>query len=469
MCSSSPSTPATRSDRVAPRDLCAYGAGIIAYQYPNAGLAQLAMPLFNVSLGLAPATVGAVLMVGRIWDGLINPWMGSVSDNTRSRWGRRRPWLFVGAITSGLLYPLVWFAPSGWGATALSAWLLVSTLLLYTAFALYSVPYMALGFELTPDTSERTRVQAWRSYFNLVPSFTVGWFYWFCLRPQFGDALTGARWLGILVGGLIIGSGIVPALFLRERYYRVVEGKAKEPFWPAARAAMGNRPFLLVMGIIVTLTLGVHTTDALGFYICTYHIYGGDTAAAAQLLGVAGSITFLAALVAIPLVRAAERRFGKPGALRLCLWTHILVSSAKWWLASPDHPWTFVLVGIFAQFSGLGFWMLVNSMKADVCDHDELQSGRRREGMFGALGNLLAKLSGSTVYFLAGVILQFIGFSAALGAGQDPETILWLRVIYSAGPVFSLTLCLWLLSRYPLDGAAMARIRSTLEERRAAV
>ncbi|HUR59321.1 MAG TPA: MFS transporter, partial [Opitutaceae bacterium] len=208
-------------DRLSPRELSAYGAGIIAYQYPHYGLAQLAMPLFNVTLGVAPAQVGAVLMAGRIWDAALNPLVGSWSDNTRSRWGRRRPWLIAGAIASGLAYPLVWVAPRDWGGDALSLWLLVSCLLLYTAFAAYSVPYMALGLELTPDTRERTRVQAWRTYFNLLPIFTAGWFYWFCQRPMFGDAVTGARWLGLIVGVVIIGTGIIPGLFLRERYYRV--------------------------------------------------------------------------------------------------------------------------------------------------------------------------------------------------------------------------------------------------------
>src|SRR3954462_14988027 len=79
-------------------ELCAYGAGIIGYQSPHMGLAQLAMPLFNVGLGLAPAVVGAVLMIGRLWDAAINPLMGAISDNTRSRWGRRRPFLFLGAL-----------------------------------------------------------------------------------------------------------------------------------------------------------------------------------------------------------------------------------------------------------------------------------------------------------------------------------------------------------------------------------
>src|SRR5215213_11703503 len=96
-------------DHLSSRELCAYGTGIIAYQYPHYGLAQLAMPLFNVTLGVAPAQVGAVLMFGRIWDAALNPLVGTWSDNTRSRWGRRRPWLVAGAVCSGLAYPAVWF------------------------------------------------------------------------------------------------------------------------------------------------------------------------------------------------------------------------------------------------------------------------------------------------------------------------------------------------------------------------
>jgi GPH family glycoside/pentoside/hexuronide:cation symporter len=457
------------SDRLSPKELCAYGTGIIAYQYPHYGLAQLAMPLFNVTLGVAPAQVGAVLMLGRIWDAALNPLVGTWSDNTRSRWGRRRPWLVAGAILSGIAYPLVWVAPRGWSGDALSVWLLVSCLFLYTAFAAYSVPYMALGLELTPDTRERTRVQAWRTYFNLLPIFTAGWFYWFCQRPIFGDPLTGARWLGIIVGIVIIGTGVVPGLLLRERYYRVAAKAGREPFWPAAIAAMRNRPFLLVMGIIVTLSIGQQTTEALGFYVFAYHIYGGDTVAAAKLVGVSAVVTMLSAFVAIPVVRSVEKRWGKLGALRGCLWAYLFIALAKWWLATPEYPWLSLLIGVFSQFGTLGFWMIVNSMKADVCDDDELASGRRREGIYGALGNLLSKVAGSSVFFLAGLVLQVIGFNAVLGGAQDPTAILWLRVVYSGGPILFLVLCLILLDRYPLDEAAMQATRQKLEQRRAAV
>ncbi|HYD83708.1 MAG TPA: MFS transporter, partial [Opitutus sp.] len=125
------------------KELCAYGTGIIAYQFVHSGIAALAMVIFNIELGLAPGLVGAVLMAGRIWDAITNPIVGALSDNTRTRWGRRRPYLLAGAIACGVIYPLVWLAPREASENLLLGYLLLTSLLLYTAFAFYSVPYMA--------------------------------------------------------------------------------------------------------------------------------------------------------------------------------------------------------------------------------------------------------------------------------------------------------------------------------------
>jgi len=461
-------TPAP-GEKLRPRALSAYGLGIIAYQYPHTGLGLLVMPLFNVELGLAPATVGAILMICRIWDAITNPLMGVISDNTRTQWGRRRPYLVIGAILCALTYPLVWFAPRHASHFALGSHLLVSTLLLFTFFAIYSVPYMALGLELSPDYHERTRVQVWRTYFGLVPILTAGWFYWFCQRPIFGDTLTGARWLGVLVGAAILLTGVAPGLLVRERYYRLSAKREREPWLQQLRATFTNRPFIIIMGIIASLTIGWQTTDALGFYVLTYHVFGGDTLAAGRLMGISITVVTLSSLIAIPIVRQVESSWGKTRALRLCLWCNLAAAGSKWFLATPAHPYLWLVIGVLSNFCSLGFWILVNSMKADVCDHDELTSGRRREGTFGAIGNLLQKATGSLTYFLGGIILQWAGYDSVLGRAQHPESILWLRVAFSLGPVLFLTLCLVLLDRYPLDRLAMTRIRAELEQRRATV
>ncbi len=328
---------------------------------------------------------------------------------------------------------------------------------------------MALGLELSPDYHERTRVQVWRTYFQFIPTFTAGWFYWFCQRPFFGDALTGAKWLGAFGGLAILLTGLPPGLFLRERYYRLSAGQNREPFSTQLRAALSNRPFLIVMGIIASLTIGWQTTDALGFYVVTYHVFGGDTIAAGKLMGISITVVTLSSFVAIPIIRRIESRSGKTRALRVCLWCEIGAAICKWFLVTPAHPWMSVLVSIFGQFCGIGFWIIVNSMKADICDYDELASGRRREGTYGAIGNLLQKGFTSLTYLLTGIIIQWVGYDAALGHAQDPEAILWMRVSFSLGPILFLTLCLALLARYPLDQTAMANIRTELERRRSVV
>lgn len=448
------------------RELCAYGAGIIGYQYPHMGLAQLAMPLFNVGLGIGPAVVGGVLMIGRLWDAATNPLMGAISDNTRSRWGRRRPYLFFGAIACGLIYPLVWLAPRGWSETALVAYFLASTLLLYTAFAVFSVPYMALGLELSPDYDDRTRVQVWRTYFNLIPLFSIGWFYWFCQRPIFGDVVSGARWLGWIVGGVIVLTGVLPAIFVRERYYQVAAVMKKESLWKSVRSTAQNRPFVILMSVTLLLTLGQSTAESLSFYVLTYHVFGGDTVAVSGFMGVNTMVYVLSAFAAIPIARYSVLRLGKTRALSLCLWINVIADAAKWVLASPTHPWLWTLINPFTQFGNLGFWILVNSMKADVCDWDELASGHRREGIYGSVSNLLLKGSAAVTYLFGGAVLQLVGFDAARGSAQDPASIFWMRVVFSVGPILCLVPAIWLLERYPLDAKTMEETRRELERRR---
>jgi len=463
-----PDTSATPSKggELTARELSAYGAGIVAYQYPHMGLAQLAMPLFNVGLGVAPAVVGGLLMVGRLWDAGINPLMGAISDNTRSRWGRRRPHLFVGAILTGIIYPLVWLAPRGWSETALVAYLLVTTLLLYTAFAVYSVPYMALGLELSPDYDDRTRVQVWRTYFNLIPLFSIGWFYWFCQRPVFGDVVVGARYLGWIVGAVIVATGVLPALFLRERYYRVAATTAKESLWNSVKSTAQNRPFVILMTVTLLLTLGQSTAESLSFYVLTYHVFHGDTVAVSGFMGINTIVYALSAFVAIPIARYSVVKLGKRNALALCLWINVSADLLKWVLASPTHPWLWMLINPLTQFGSLGFWILVNSMKADICDRDELATGHRREGIYGSVSNLLLKGSAAVTYLLGGIVLQLVGFDAARGGAQDPHSLIWMRVVFSLGPVSCLVPAIWLLRKYPLTADTMRATRIELEQRR---
>jgi len=206
-------------------------------------------------------------------------------------------------------------------------------------------------------------VQVWRTYFNLVPLFSIGWFYWFCQRPWFGDVVVGARWLGWMVGGVIALTGIMPAIFSRERYYQVAAVAQKESLWTSIRSTSRNQPFVILMGVTLLLTLGQSTAESLSFYVLTYHVFGGDTVAVSGFMGLNTAVYVLSAFGAIPIARHAVLRLGKTRALSLCLWINVIADALKWVLASPAHPWLWVLISPFTQFGSLGFWILVNSMK----------------------------------------------------------------------------------------------------------
>ena len=463
------SNEARKGARLSSRELGAYGSGIVAYQFPHYALAHLALPLFNIGLGLGPAIVGAILMTGRIWEAICNPMVGALSDNTRTRWGRRRPFILVGGVLTGLIYPLVWLAPRSWGGDAILLYVLIFTLLLYTAFSVFSVPYIALGLELTPDYHERTKVQVWRTYCALIPGFTSGWFLWFCKLPAFGDIMKGAIWLGLGVGAVIIVTSVMPALFVRERYYEVAKNFGKEPLLKSLREVFRNKPFAIIMVVILALELGRFTTDNLGFYVLTYHIYGGDTGRAALLTGVNTTVLLGLAFVTIPVVQKMELRWGKIATLRFCLGINIVADLLKWVLSNPAYPWAWILINVLTHIGGLGFWILVNSMKADVCDWDEYKTGKRREGSFSAIAGMLQKTTAAFTLWLAGLMLQWVGFDATKAGSQDPDTLFWLRVAYFLPSVVLLGLGFAMLRKYELDQPTMQRVREQLEQRRAAV
>ncbi|MEI6491291.1 MAG: MFS transporter [Verrucomicrobiota bacterium] len=453
----------SNSDKLTRRAMCAYGTGLVSHQFGHVGLGMLAMPIFNVEMGLSPALVGGLLMVARFIDAFTDPVMGAISDNTRTRWGRRRPYLALGAVLSATLYPLIWLAGSQWSPTVLSIYFCTTSIMFYLAHTIYSVPYLSLGFELTNNYDERTRLQAWRSYFNTAVMLLIGWFYFFCQMPVWGGPVQGARVLGFLVGVGILVFGMVPALFLREVNYSFVQHQEREPFLPAAKQAFSNKPFLVVMGIIVTLIIGSQTAGALGFYLNVYYLYGGNKLAAGALLGVGQLVGAGVGFASAPMIAAYAKRTDKITALQACLVIGLIGAVGSWFLFTPSMPYLSLVAMMLLSLGGNAFWILVNSMKADVCDWDEMTSGRRREGLYGALGNWMQKGATSVTYLAAGLVLQWTGFNAAAEGAQTSGAINGMRLGFALIPVVFLVPCLILLRFYPITKSKAKEMQEHLK------
>lgn len=451
------------------REKASYACGAIPFTLGYMVLGQLALPIFNLTLGQSATMVGVALALGRLWDAFSDPFMGSISDNARTRWGRRRPFILLGGILCALAFFVLWSVPQALGEWAQFAWIMACILLFYTATTVFSVPWLSLGYELNPDPVERTRLQAWRTYFGGAAILCVPWFYRWAQADIFGDTMTGIRWIGAAAGLGCLLFALPVFLGCRERVETSGQPQQHTPFWQGLRETLENRPFLiLVVGIVVPLLCIPMLVGSLGLYVNSYYVFSGDTKAGATYVAAFGTAMFVLKFVLVPIGVRLVARYGKIQVVRWTLWLGLAASLSKFFLYTPSAPWLqFVNIIPFAPSVAV-FWLLVDPMKADCADYDEWKTGRRRSGTYAAVANWIEKATMTTMLLGSGLLLDWSGFDPALGANQPDGTMLTLRLAFSLVPASSYVIALLALRFYPLDEARTAIIRKALEEKASA-
>jgi GPH family glycoside/pentoside/hexuronide:cation symporter len=445
-----------------------YGSGAMAFALAYSVLAQLAFPIFNITLGMSATLVGTALAIGRFWDAITDPVMGSISDNARTRWGRRRPFVLLGGVLCGMTFPLFWFVSPGWSEWGQFAWLTACILVYYTATTIYSVPYLSLGYELNPDPLERTKLQAWNAYFIAAISLALPWIYPWAQAEIFPDTITGMRWLGSLCGVLFVVCAVPVFLVCRERLDATATRSEKVPFWSGLRRTLSNGPFvLLVLGIVTTMLAVPVLVGSLGVYINSYYLFAGDTKTGAAYAAVFSTLYFVVKFAILPFAVKLVARFGKVRVMRAALLLSLAGSVAQFFLYTPALPWLQFVAVLFLSPALTCFWLLVNPMKADCADYDEWKTGQRRSGSYAAVANWMEKLAMTVFLVFSGVLLDVSGFAADLGANQPTHTTLIWRLAYSAVPAAAYLIALACLHFYPLTDERMAGIRADLRARNA--
>lgn len=470
---SDPAPPTDPRDRVAIPERIAYGLASPAYTWVTWVPKNMANQVFNMHLGVAPSLITTTFLVFRLWDAVTDPLMGWISDNFRSRWGRRRPFIIAGAVLTALFFPMLWMVDRSWSDYQMIAWFLAIGLLLYTASTLGNMPYEGLLLEMTPDYNERTRVAAVRTFISKFAGLTSGWLWALTQLPCFADPETGApdtlrgmQAASFVMAGIILVFGLAPGLFCRERNYVTASRRPKIPLTGAFRRTLQNRPFLLLAGAVFMMFLGDSMVQGFNAYVITYYVFGGDQGAASILWGVGNTIITFTGLVAVPFFAVVSTRIGKERTLLLILVLSLIVALSNWFVYNPALPWLSITPLVIGLAVRTGLWMLVPAMLADIVDHDELQTGERREGLFASVNAWGLKMAASVGFGISGPILEWTGFDVGLG-GQQPESALFnMRLAMVIIPSAALLLSLVCFARYPLSQATAARIRSALEERR---
>lgn len=463
-------------DRIPFAGKLAYGLGAFANNTLAAAIGGM-MIVLNLGLGMDPAWVGLLGALPRLSDALTDPLMGYLSDHTRSRWGRRRPWIFAGALLSGLTFVLLWSMPRGWSQEAYFAWFLVGSIVFYGAYTMYATPWVALGYELTPDFHERTRLMGVQNFIGQSAYVVSPWFLWIMSQEDwFADQLEGAFWLAVLIA-LVVGLlGMAPALFLRERggaeVVETVEGGALasvKDFFGGMKQTLASGPFLLLGAATFLVFNGFILVSSFQYYVIIYYVFGGDQVAGAEYAGYAGSVGAVATFVVIALVTWLATRIGKKRAFYFAIGVSVVGYALKWWCYDPATPWLLLVPAPLMAFGLGGLFTLMGSMIADVVDEDELVTHQRREGMFGSIFWWVVKLGMAGAIALGGVMLNATGFDVALEGAQTADTLWWMRWCDAFIPALTSVIAIAAVWAYPIDEARAESTRATLEARRGAL
>lgn len=468
-------------DRISLPHKLAYGVGAFVNNLLGAGIGSM-MIVLNLGLGMNPALVGLLGSLPRITDAITDPLMGYISDRTRSRWGRRRPYLFAGAILAGLTFALLWQLPAGKSEGWYFWYFLGGSILFYLAYTMYATPWVALGYELTPDYNERTRLMGVQNFIGQLPYTLVQpWILAIVsFTPLFTDMREGASALAIAIGLLVIALGIVPAIVLRERIRAAVEPDSGASESTPKSAMIGEffGGFLQTLRFVPFLKLCAATflvfnsfilVSTFQPYVIIYFVMSGDTTEGATYLGYIGTIQSLGTFGVIVFATWLGTRIGKVRTLCISLAVSLVGYALKWVCYDPELPLLSLLPAPFIAFSLGSLFTVMPSMIADVVDADELKTSERREGMFGSIFWWTVKLGQAAAIAAGGFMLNATGFDVALGAAQSPEAIFEMRLFDAFVPVAATALAIWLVASFPITEQRAHDVRERLEARRGKV
>ena len=427
-----------------------YGPGGFSENLGVNAVAQLVNPVFAIALGISPALVGLAMAIPRLVDAFTDPIMGSISDNWRSQWGRRRPFILLGAILSGLCVALIWWTPEAASKDFQFYWLVAFLLLSTIGTTCYAVPYVALGMESPSTKDERTSWMAWRSFYHKLSGVGVQWLFFLVQLSIFASTLWGARIVGAVVGVVIAALGALPALFIREETNHV---RQTDPV-PLLRSwglTLRDRNFLILAGTSVLIFCSILLVDTLGFFLSVYHVFGGDLTEAAFFKGIGGTMFHVMGILCIPGMAWLAKRIGKLRTFELCTLSIVVGGIAKFFFFVPGAGWLIVVPNFFLAPGLVAVLVLLPSLLADVAAHDEAKQGHSRQGMYAASMTWINKLSISGVAAVSGFILILAGWVQDAGVDQAAGTFEKMRWIFSLGTVGLALSAALLLRFYRLD------------------
>jgi Na+/melibiose symporter-like transporter len=439
--------PAARRGRCALSTKLYYGFGAVAYGVKDNGFAYFLLLYYNQVLGLPAGSVGAAIMIALVIDALSDPVVGYSSDNLRSRWGRRHPFMYASVVPVGLSYFFLWNPPRGLDGSTLFVYLLVLAILVRTFITLYEIPSASLVAELTDEYDERTSMLSYRYFFGWWGGLTIAvTAYFVFLQPTeeypIGQLnLEGWRSYGLTASLIMVSAILVSAIGTHRHIPFLKQPPPKRPFSlrrtaRELRETLGNRPFIVLFVSAIFGAMAAGLSTSLNIYFGTYFWELTPTQ-----LGILALGPYLSSTLALAVTPRISVRLGKK---RGAIWIFglatvgaplpILLRLAD--LMPANHspalvPALFVFTVVEVTLIVIAS-ILISSMVADTVEDSQLTTGRRSEGVFFAARSFIAKSVHGIGVLTATMLLALIGFPQGAKPGEVEPGVIWnLGLVYA--------------------------------------
>ena len=360
---------------------------------------------------------------------------------------------------------------------------LIGSLIFFLGYTVFATPWVALGYELTPDYNERTRLMGVQNFISNFAFIVAPWFLVIMTNPNwFRNQIDGAKFLALMVCIATAALGVLPALFLRERVTpapaAAAPGASKSfganvtEFLSGLGKTLKSGPFLLLCLATFLIFNSFIMISSFQIFVFIYHISEGSQVDGAWLAGIVGTVGIVAGFGAIVLVTWMGTRIGKRRAFFVSTAISMLGYALKWFCYRPEYPMLALLPAPFLAFGLSGLFTLMGSMIADVVDLDELKNmdaqgrSQRREGMFGSIYWWVVKVGQGFAFALGGYLLVATGFDISLGGNQAAETLVQMRAFDAFIPLVASAVAIYAIAKFPITEENARRTREELERRR---
>jgi GPH family glycoside/pentoside/hexuronide:cation symporter len=408
---------------------------------------------YTGDMGLGLSAVANIMLFARLFDVITDPLVGYLSDHTKSRWGRRKPWMAASLPLLMLGIYKVFLPPDGIGIWYLFTWMMV----MWLGWTMLMIPYYAWAAELSTDYDERTRITGWRAVMGSIGGIIAQLIPFLALVIfSFGGTANVMTMLGI--ASLILMPICVGIALMRVPEFPKLQTPVI-PVLAGLRIMWRNGPFKrLLLGFVLSST---GMAIVMPLYIFFVEFIVEESAANVPYMVM---ISATAGFIGIPFWVWLSKHIGKH---RAWIGGFILLAciSPMYLFLGPGDFW-YMVPGIFIAGFGTGsFSALPNSMKADVIDLDTARSGENRAAFFFSSWSLVTKMASSLGAWLALQSLALFGFDAANGAQNTPEALMGLRLTFAVLPAIVFLLAAAVVWRYPITKERQERIRAAIDRR----